>query len=106
MIECPRLLFPFAREIIATSVRMAGSPADAGPVDFVACTARTGAAGRRTAGKSSLANRRSFSFIFARILIATVPTFANTHYPALRKSFQIGLSPSGDKGRCARRSPR
>ncbi len=37
MIECPRLLFPFAREIIATSVRNGGfAPLLLDPVDFVA----------------------------------------------------------------------
>jgi preprotein translocase subunit SecB len=37
MIECPRLLFPFAREIIATSVRAGGfPPLLLEPVDFVA----------------------------------------------------------------------
>jgi preprotein translocase subunit SecB len=37
MIECPRLLFPFAREIIATSVRAGGfPPLLLDPVDFVA----------------------------------------------------------------------
>ena len=37
MIECPRLLFPFAREIIATSVRNGGfPPLMIDPVDFVA----------------------------------------------------------------------
>ena len=36
MIECPRLLFPFAREIIATSVRDGGfPPLLLDPVDFV-----------------------------------------------------------------------
>ena len=36
MIECPRLLFPFAREIIATSVRNGGfPPLMLDPVDFV-----------------------------------------------------------------------
>ena len=36
MIECPRLLFPFAREIIATSVRAGGfPPLLLDPVDFV-----------------------------------------------------------------------
>ena len=36
MIECPRLLFPFAREIIATSVRNGGfPPLLIDPVDFV-----------------------------------------------------------------------
>jgi preprotein translocase subunit SecB len=36
MIECPRLLFPFAREIIATSVRNGGfPPLYIDPVDFV-----------------------------------------------------------------------
>jgi preprotein translocase subunit SecB len=36
MIECPRLLFPFAREIIASSVRNGGfPPLMLDPVDFV-----------------------------------------------------------------------
>ena len=36
MIECPRLLFPFAREIIATSVRDGGfPPLMLDPVEFV-----------------------------------------------------------------------
>ena len=36
LIECPRLLFPFAREIIATSVRDGGfPPLMLDPVDFV-----------------------------------------------------------------------
>ena len=36
MIECPRILFPFAREIIATSVRDGGfPPLMLDPVDFV-----------------------------------------------------------------------
>jgi len=37
MIECPRLLFPFAREIIATAVRNGGfPPLLLEPIDFVA----------------------------------------------------------------------
>ena len=37
MIECPRLLFPFAREMIATAVRNGGfPPLLLDPVDFVA----------------------------------------------------------------------
>ena len=37
MIECPRLLFPFAREIIATAVRNGGyPPLLLDPVDFMA----------------------------------------------------------------------
>ncbi len=37
MIECPRLLFPFAREIIATSVRNGGfPPLLLDPIDFLA----------------------------------------------------------------------
>ena len=36
MIECPRLLFPFAREIVATAVRNGGfPPLMIDPVDFV-----------------------------------------------------------------------
>jgi preprotein translocase subunit SecB len=36
LIECPRLLFPFAREIIATSVRNGGFQLLLNPIDFVA----------------------------------------------------------------------
>jgi len=37
MIECPRLLFPFAREIVATAVRDGGfPPLMIDPIDFVA----------------------------------------------------------------------
>jgi preprotein translocase subunit SecB len=37
MIECPRLLFPFAREIVATAVRDGGfPPLLIDPIDFVA----------------------------------------------------------------------
>ena len=37
LIECPRLLFPFAREIIATAVRNGGfAPLLLDPVDFIA----------------------------------------------------------------------
>lgn len=37
MIECPRLLFPFAREIVASSVRNGGfPPLLLDPIDFVA----------------------------------------------------------------------
>jgi preprotein translocase subunit SecB len=37
MIECPRLLFPFAREIIASSTRNGGfPPLLLDPIDFVA----------------------------------------------------------------------
>ena len=36
MIECPRLLFPFAREIVATAVRNGGyPPLLIDPIDFV-----------------------------------------------------------------------
>ena len=36
LIECPRLLFPFAREVIATNVRNGGfPPLLLDPVDFV-----------------------------------------------------------------------
>ncbi|WP_292614443.1 protein-export chaperone SecB, partial [Nitrobacter sp. 62-13] len=36
MIECPRLLFPFAREIVATVVRDGGfPPLMLDPIDFV-----------------------------------------------------------------------
>jgi preprotein translocase subunit SecB len=36
-IECPRLLFPFAREIVATATRNGGfAPLLLNPIDFVA----------------------------------------------------------------------
>jgi preprotein translocase subunit SecB len=35
MIECPRLLFPFAREIIASTVRNGGFQLVLNPIDFV-----------------------------------------------------------------------
>jgi preprotein translocase subunit SecB len=36
LIECPRLLFPFAREIVATAVRNGGfAPLLLDPIDFV-----------------------------------------------------------------------
>jgi preprotein translocase subunit SecB len=36
LIECPRLLFPFAREIVATTVRNGGfPPLMLDPIDFV-----------------------------------------------------------------------
>jgi preprotein translocase subunit SecB len=35
MIECPRLLFPFAREIVETSVRHGGFQLLLNPIDFV-----------------------------------------------------------------------
>ena len=52
MIECPRLLFPFAREIIATAVRNGGfPPLMLDPIDFVALyqqrMAQAAAAARR-----------------------------------------------------------
>lgn len=36
MIECPRLLFPFAREIVASAVRGGGFQLMLNPIDFVA----------------------------------------------------------------------
>ena len=37
LIECPRILFPFAREIVATSVRNGGfPPLMLDPIDFIA----------------------------------------------------------------------
>jgi protein-export chaperone SecB len=46
MIECPRLLFPFAREVIATSVRDGGfPPLMLDPVDFVGLIGIPGTSG-------------------------------------------------------------
>ena len=46
LIECPRLLFPFAREIIATAMRNGGfAPLLLNPIDFVALYRQRMAAG-------------------------------------------------------------
>ncbi len=63
MIECPRLLFPFAREIIATSVRNGGfPPLMLDPVDFVGALSpehgRAGAAAA-AAGQTELHKARA-----------------------------------------------
>jgi preprotein translocase subunit SecB len=50
MIECPRLLFPFAREIIATATRNGGfPPLMLEPVDFAALYRDRVAAGQPAA---------------------------------------------------------
>jgi preprotein translocase subunit SecB len=50
MIECPRLLFPFAREIIATTTRNGGfPPLMLEPVDFAALYRDRMAAGQPAA---------------------------------------------------------
>jgi len=55
LIECPRLLFPFAREIIATTVRNGGfSPLLLEPVDFVALYRQRLAAAQPTPGQQPL----------------------------------------------------
>src|SRR5262244_4053750 len=47
LIECPRLLFPFAREIIATAVRNGGfAPLLLDPIDFVGLYRQRMAAGQ------------------------------------------------------------
>ena len=51
MIECPRLLFPFAREIVATATRNGGfMPLMLEPVDFVALYRQRIAAAQTPAG--------------------------------------------------------
>jgi preprotein translocase subunit SecB len=51
LIECPRLLFPFAREIIATATRNGGfPPLLLEPVDFVALYRQRVAAGQPAPG--------------------------------------------------------
>ena len=53
LIECPRLLFPFAREIIATSVRNGGfAPLLLDPIDFVGAVPAT-ARGRPSRGAAA-----------------------------------------------------
>jgi preprotein translocase subunit SecB len=47
LIECPRLLFPFAREIVATAVRNGGfAPLLLDPIDFVSLYRQRLAAGQ------------------------------------------------------------
>jgi preprotein translocase subunit SecB len=46
MIECPRLLFPFAREIVATSVLNGGFQLLLNPIDFVGLYRQRTAAGQ------------------------------------------------------------
>ena len=61
MIECPRLLFPFAREIIATAVRDGGfPPLMLDPVDFVGLY-RQNMERRRPPPAQVRAETRSFS---------------------------------------------
>ena len=51
LIECPRLLFPFAREIIATATRNGGfAPLLLNPIDFVALYRQRMAATQPTPG--------------------------------------------------------
>lgn len=55
MIECPRLLFPFAREIIATATRNGGfPPLLLEPIDFVALYRQRLAAAQPAPGASPL----------------------------------------------------
>ena len=50
LIECPRLLFPFAREIVATAVRNGGfAPLLLDPIDFVSLYRQRLAAGQPAA---------------------------------------------------------
>lgn len=53
MIECPRLLFPFARQIVADAVRNGGfPPLYIDPIDFVALYRQRLAAAQQSAGQS------------------------------------------------------
>lgn len=55
LIECPRLLFPFAREMIATAVRNGGfPPLLLEPIDFVALYRQRLAAAQPSAGSQPL----------------------------------------------------
>ena len=54
MIECPRLLFPFAREIVADAVRNGGfPPLMLDPIDFVALYQQRMAQARHPSRRSS-----------------------------------------------------
>jgi preprotein translocase subunit SecB len=50
--EAPRLMFPFARRVLADAVRDAGLPLLLEPVDFGGCISSRCSAGRRSAGPS------------------------------------------------------
>lgn len=55
MIECPRLLFPFAREIVATATRNGGfAPLLLNPIDFVDLYRQRMAAAQPTPGSQPL----------------------------------------------------
>ena len=55
MIECPRLLFPFAREIVATAVRNGGfAPLLLDPIDFVSLYRQRMAAAQPSAPQQPL----------------------------------------------------
>ena len=55
MIECPRLLFPFAREIVATAVRNGGfPPLLLNPIDFVDLYRQRLAASQASGAASSI----------------------------------------------------
>ena len=90
MIECPRLLFPFAREIIATSVRNGGfPPLLLDPIDFVALYQQRMAQVRR---RPAAAGRRP-------------DRKARPRHRLGRYSCQIAASPSvAMNARCAARS--
>jgi preprotein translocase subunit SecB len=54
LIECPRLLFPFAREIVATAVRNGGfAPLLLDPIDFVGLYRQRIAAGQAAPTQSA-----------------------------------------------------
>ena len=117
MIECPRLLFPFAREIIATSVRDGGfPPLMLDPVDFVGLYRqsmpggrlhRPGRFGRRSSwpdAKRAAASNVASSSRFRREVGCRVREKTHVKQQAFprallsggsrKKSFQIGMSPS------------
>ena len=57
MIECPRLLFPFAREIVATAVRNGGfAPLLLDPIDFVGLYRQRLAAGQAAPAQPANSN--------------------------------------------------
>ena len=57
LIECPRLLFPFAREIVATAVRNGGfAPLLLDPIDFVGLYRQRLAAGQAAPAQSANSN--------------------------------------------------
>src|SRR3974390_1395387 len=109
MIECPRLLFPFAREIVATAVRNGGfPPLLLDPVDFVSLYQQRVAqmqAGQPAPPAAASCRRASVRPIGAGVQWGTVQAGAGSLPWMIEYSHQIALSPKvATKAACAVRS--